>query len=93
VAGSAGPRGPAGNRGEAGPAGPKGEPGAQGLAGLQVRQVRQDCTNGSDCMVACADGEIAINAVCPAGAAALRDERQISCGSANAAPMIAFCAR
>jgi hypothetical protein len=67
--------------------------GVQGVAALQVRQVRQDCTNGSDCMVACADGEIALNAVCPAGPAALRDERQISCGSANATPMIAFCAR
>jgi hypothetical protein len=64
----------------------------QGVAALQVRHVRQDCTNGSDCTVACADGEIALNAVCPAGPAALRDERQISCGSANAAPMIAFCA-
>jgi hypothetical protein len=62
------------------------------VTALQVRQVRQDCTSGSDCTIACADGEIALNAVCPAGPAALRDERQITCGSANAAPMIAFCA-
>ncbi len=32
------------------------------------------------------------NAVCAAGPAALETERQISCGSANAAPMIASCA-
>ena len=84
-----------GERGEAGPAGAKGDPGAagtQGVAGLQVRQVRQDCTSGSDCTIACADGEIALNAVCAAGPAVLKDERQISCGSANAAPMVALCA-
>jgi hypothetical protein len=69
--------------------GPKGDAGAPGL---QVRLVRQDCTNGGDCTVACEDGEIALNAVCPAGPAALKSERLISCGSANAAPMIAFCA-
>ena len=69
--------------------GPKGEPGAPGL---QVRQVRQDCTSGSDCTIACEDSEIALNAVCAAGPAVLRSERLISCGSANAAPMIAFCA-
>lgn len=88
-AGPAGPRGPAGDRGEAGPVGPKGAPGAPAL---QVRQVRQDCTNGSDCLVACADGEIALNAVCAGGPAVLKDERQITCGAANATPMIAFCA-
>jgi hypothetical protein len=55
-------------------------------------QVRQDCTNGNDCTIACADGEIALNAVCPAGPAVLKDERQITCGPANAAPMIALCA-
>jgi hypothetical protein len=58
-----------------------------------VRQVRQDCANGSDCTVACDDGEIALNAVCAVGPAALKSERLISCGSDNAAPMIAFCAR
>jgi hypothetical protein len=53
--------------------------------------VRQDCASGSDCTVACADGEIALNAVCPAGPAVLKDKRQITCGSASAAPMTAFC--
>ena len=67
----------------------KGEPGA---AGVQIRQVRQDCTNGTDCEVTCNDGEIALNAVCPGGTAALRSQRLISCGAANAAPMIALCA-
>jgi len=92
VAGQAGPAGPAGERGEAGAAGPKGEAGASSVAGLKIREVRQDCTNGSDCTVACDDGELAVNAVCAAGPAVLRTERQISCGSANAAPMVAFCA-
>jgi hypothetical protein len=62
------------------------------VAALQVRQVRQDCTNGSDCAITCQDGEIAINAVCAGGPAALKSERLISCGSANGTPMIAFCA-
>jgi len=88
VAGPAGPAGPTGERGEAGAAGPKGEAGASRVAGLQIREVRQDCTNGSDCAVACDDGE-----VCAAGPAVLRTGRQISCGSGSAAPMIAFCAR
>lgn len=82
------PAGQTGERGEAGSAGPKGEPGAPAL---QIRQVRHGCTSGSDCAVACADGEIAPNAVCATGPATLRDEGEISCGSANAAPMIAFC--
>jgi hypothetical protein len=79
-----------GERGEAGVAGAKGEPGAPGL---QIRQVRQDCANGADCAVNCNDSEIALTAVCPGGtAAALQSLRLVSCGAANAAPMIALCA-
>jgi hypothetical protein len=80
--------GPSGERGEAGPAGAKGDPGA---AGLQVRQVRQECADGEDCAVTCNDGEIALNAVCPGGPATLRSLRLVTCGTANAAPMTAFC--
>ena len=103
-AGVAGPAGPAGPQGEKGPAGAPGAPGTAGVAGaagakgepgaagLQIRQVRQDCTNGTDCEITCNDGEIALNAVCASGAATLRSQRLISCGTANAAPMTALCA-
>jgi hypothetical protein len=89
-AGPPGPRGPQGDRGEPGVVGAKGEP---GTPGLQVRRVRQDCTDGHDCTVTCDDGEIALNAVCPAGPAMLKDERLVSCGSGNPAPMVAYCGR
>jgi hypothetical protein len=101
AAGAAGPAGPQGEKGPpgqpgaqgavgvAGTAGAKGEP---GVAGMQIRQVRQDCSNGTDCEVTCNDGEFALTAVCPGGNAALRSLRLISCGAANAAPMIALCA-
>ena len=90
LAGPRGPQGPQGERGEAGAVGDKGEP---GIAGLQLRQVRQECAKDRDCTVTCGDGEVALNAVCPAGAPQLRTERMISCGSGNPAPMTAFCAR
>jgi hypothetical protein len=103
--GPAGPRGPQGEQGEKGAQGEKGVPGEQGAPGIagakgepaapgmQIRQVRQDCTNGTDCAVSCNDGEIALNAMCPGGtAAALESPRLISCGTSNAAPMIALCA-
>ena len=95
-AGPAGAKGDAGLKGDAGPAGPKGDTGPKGeaaTASLRVRQVRQDCTSGQNCTVTCDDGEIALNAVCAAGAARLQSDRLISCGADNAAPMIAFCAR
>jgi hypothetical protein len=91
--GGLGPKGDTGAKGDAGATGsvgPRGEPGA---AGPRIRQVRQDCTSGQPCSVTCDDGEIALNAVCAAGAARLQSERQISCGTDNAAPMTAFCAR
>jgi hypothetical protein len=53
--------------------------------------VRQDCTDGQDCAVSCADNEVALNAVCAAGPASLRSARLVSCGSGNPRPMIAFC--
>jgi len=59
---------------------------------LQIRQVRRDCTAGTDCAVTCNDGEIALNAVCPGGTAALRSATLVSCGPGNAAPMTAYCA-
>jgi hypothetical protein len=102
VAGPAGPAGPRGPEGEKGAQGEKGVPGESGVAGakgepgapgLQIRQVRQDCTSGTDCAVTCNDGEIALTAVCPGGtAAALHSLHLVSCGAANAAPMIALCA-
>ncbi len=79
-------------QGEKGPVGERGAPGAAGAPGLQIGQVRQDCTNGSNCTVTCNAGEIALNAVCPGGTPALRSPTLVSCGSANAAPMIALCA-
>jgi len=99
VAGPPGPAGAVGARGPAGPQGDRGEPGVipvkadGGGSGLRIRQVRQDCTEGHDCSVSCNDGEIALNAVCPAGPSRLQGERLISCGSTNTTAMIAFCAR
>ena len=91
--GDAGPKGDAGAKGDAGPKGDAGLKGDPGAPGLRIRQVRQDCSNGQDCAITCDEGEIALNAVCTAGAAHLASERQVSCGTSNATPMIAFCAR
>jgi hypothetical protein len=108
VAGPAGPTGPQGaggprgepgavgakgEKGEKGEAGAKGEKGEAGLPATRIREVRQDCANGQDCAVTCADGEVALNAVCAAGHASLRSDRLVSCGTDNPTPMIAFCAR
>jgi Collagen triple helix repeat (20 copies) len=102
-AGAQGIPGPPGPNGVAGPQGPQGLPGPSGVAGApgpkgdasgQLRQVRQDCAEDRDCAVTCADDEIAINAFCPKRAPALLTSlREISCGTANQAPMVAICAR
>jgi hypothetical protein len=107
--GIAGPQGIAGPAGQPGPVGAPGPQGAQGLAGLlgpmgplgpkgdagaQIRQVRQDCTQERECAVTCGDDEIAINAFCPKRAPAMMTSlREISCGTANQAAMVAICAK
>jgi len=100
LAGPAGPQGIPGPQGVAGPPGPQGVAGPQGAKGdpdnsaMRIRQVRQDCTQDQDCAVACTEDEIAINAFCPKRAAAiLTSLREISCGTANSATMVAFCAK
>lgn len=85
--GAPGPQGPKGDAGVAGPAGPKGSP------GLALRQVSQACDNGKDCAVTCNDGEVALNAYCPGGAAKLTSVRAVSCGTGNDKAMVAFCAK
>ena len=85
--GTPGPQGPKGDAGVAGPAGPKGDP------GFALRQVSQACTNGKDCAVTCNDGEVALNAFCPGGAAKLTSARAVSCGSTNDKAMVAYCAK
>jgi hypothetical protein len=100
IAGAPGANGPAGPQGAAGAAGPQGLPGVAGAQGpkgdpgAQLRQVRRDCAEDRDCTVTCADDEIAINAFCPKRASAiLTGLREISCGTANRAPMVAICAK
>jgi len=106
VTGPTGPpgiAGPPGPNGATGPAGPQGLPGLPGVAGspgpkgdpgTQIRQVRRDCAEDRECAVACADDEIAINAFCPKRAPAiLTSLREISCGTANQAPMVAICGK
>lgn len=90
VAGAQGAPGPQGPKGDAGVAGPAGDKGTPGLA---LRQVSQACDNGKDCAVTCNDGEVALNAFCPGGAAKLISERAVSCGTANDKAMVAFCAK
>jgi hypothetical protein len=56
--------------------------------------VQQTCTAGQDCVVACAESEVAVGAYCPKRVAAvLTSPRIVSCGDGNDAPMVAFCAR
>jgi hypothetical protein len=56
--------------------------------------VQRDCADDQECTVQCAQGEVALSAVCPKKAPALLDSpRDISCGTGNRATMIAFCAR
>jgi hypothetical protein len=97
VPGPAGPQGAAGPQGSQGAAGPPGAAGPQGPKGdpgTQLRQVRQDCAEDRDCAVTCADDEIAINAFCPKRAPAVMTSlRDISCGTANQAAMVAICAK
>lgn len=85
--GTQGSQGPKGDAGVAGPAGPKGNP------GLALRQVSQACATGKDCAVTCNDGEVALNAFCPGGAAKLVSVRAVSCGTENDKEMVAFCAK
>jgi hypothetical protein len=96
-AGPPGPQGPQGVRGETGPAGPPGPVATQvahGDPAPRIRQVQRDCTDDQECTVQCAQGEVALSAVCPKRAPALLDSpRDISCGTGNSAVMIAFCAR
>jgi hypothetical protein len=96
--GPAGPQGLAGARGEPRPRGPPGPPGPATTpverADPRIRQVQQDCSDDQECTVQCAQGEVALSAFCPKKAPALLDSpRDISCGTGNHAPMIAFCAK
>jgi Collagen triple helix repeat (20 copies) len=100
AAGSNGPAGPAGPQGIAGPPGPPGPAGLQGPKGdpdssaTRIRQVRQDCAEDRECAVSCGDDEVAINAFCPKRAPAIMTSlREISCGTANQAAMVALCAK
>jgi hypothetical protein len=93
-AGPQGAAGPQGSQGAAGPPGAAGPQGPKGDPGTQLRQVRQDCAEDRDCAVTCADDEIAINAFCPKRAPAVMTSlRDISCGTANQAAMVAICAK
>jgi hypothetical protein len=94
--GTAGPPGPRGEAGPPGPAGPAGPPGAKGeaSASLALRQVRQDCVGNRDCVVTCADNEVALNAFCPYREPPMFvSERAISCGYGNRAAMVAICVK
>jgi hypothetical protein len=103
ITGPPGASGLPGPQGAVGPGGPQGLPGLPGVAGspgpkgepgTQIRQVRQDCAEDRECAVTCADNEIAVSAFCPKRAAAiLTSLHEISCGTANPAPMVAICAR
>jgi hypothetical protein len=65
-----------------------------GDLGPRIRQVQRDCADDQECAVQCAQGEVALGAVCPKKTPALLDSpRDISCGTGNRAAMIAFCAR
>ena len=97
--GPAGPQGPQRAQGETGPAGFPGPPSPaatqveHGDSGPRIRQVQRDCADDQECTVQCAQGEVALSAVCPKKAPALLDSpRDISCGTGNSAAMIAFCA-
>jgi hypothetical protein len=95
--GPAGPQGPAGARGEPGPRGSQGPAATQAEhadAGPRIRQVQQDCTDDQECTVECAQGEVALSAFCPTKAPALLNSpRDVSCGTGNRTPMVAFCAK
>jgi hypothetical protein len=54
--------------------------------------VRQDCAEDRECAASCGDDEVAINAFCPKRAPAIMTSlREISCGTANQAAMVALC--
>jgi hypothetical protein len=103
--GPAGPQGPSGARGETGPQGPAGSPGpkgdrgegglvgAKGEPGFSLRPITRECREGEVCALACAEGEVALAAVCPGGSAALTDARTIQCSNRPTATVTAFCAR
>jgi hypothetical protein len=56
--------------------------------------VRRDCVANQDCIVACNDNEVAVNAFCPHRVPAMyRSAHEISCGYGNRTPMVAICVR
>lgn len=90
----AGPRGEPGLRVPPGPPGPAATQAEHADAGPRIRQVQQDCTDDQECTVECAQGELALSAFCPKKAPALLNgPRDVSCGTGNRAPMVAFCAK
>jgi hypothetical protein len=103
--GIAGPQGPRGERGETGPQGivgspgPKGDRGEGGLVGAKgepgssLRPITRECGESEACALACAEGEVALAAVCPGGSASLTDARTIQCSNRPVATVTAFCAR
>jgi hypothetical protein len=89
--GAPGPQGVAGPAGPRGPQGPKGDPDD---SATRIRRVQQDCTEDHECTVTCGDDEVAVNAFCPKRApAVMTNLREISCGTANQAAMVALCAK
>jgi hypothetical protein len=98
--GLVGPIGPQGSQGAAGPPGAPGPIGPQGPKGdadksaMRMRQIQQDCSEDRECVVTCADDEIAINAFCPKKTPAIMTNlHEISCGTANPSAMVALCAK
>jgi hypothetical protein len=103
--GAAGPQGPQGERGNIGPAGPQGAKGERGEGGLvgakgepglshpPLRPITRDCKENEACTLTCAEGEVALAAVCSGSAAVLDDARSISCPNRPAATVTAFCGR
>ena len=63
-------------------------------ASLALRHVRADCVGNRDCIVTCANNEVALNAFCPQREPPMfRSEREISCGYGNRAAMVAICVK
>jgi hypothetical protein len=61
---------------------------------VMLRHVRQSCIGNEDCVVTCADDEVALNAFCPQREPPIFvNERSISCGYGNRRPMVAICAK
>jgi len=80
----------------AGPPGPPGATGERGAPGasLALRHVRQDCVGNRDCIVTCADNEVALNAFCPYREPPMFvSEHAVSCGYGNRTAMVAICVK